>query len=159
MNFAYYIGVKKVVAFPATDYEAERYLGRAIAHRDDEVAVKGYVVRYSDGYESWSPAEAFERAYFCLNDPAGCKITQGDVDRMVGPVGSHRIGPKTTLVMATNTLVGFDQFATSSCVDPKNYDEAMGRTIGKSEIIRELWKCMGFVLQWAKCGLNNKGSK
>ena len=36
-----------------------------LAHRVPEgvSAVGGYYVRYEDGFESWSPAEAFERGY------------------------------------------------------------------------------------------------
>lgn len=61
-----YIGTKKIYACPMTR-------GAYIAHRgwmiptsgneDDE----GYLVRYADGYESWSPKEVFEKAYRCTD--------------------------------------------------------------------------------------------
>ena len=41
-----YIGIKKIEAEPQT-----------------RVGTPGYRVRYEDGYESWSPKEAFEKAY------------------------------------------------------------------------------------------------
>lgn len=31
--------------------------------------VGGYFVRYADGYESWSPAEAFEEGYTACGEP------------------------------------------------------------------------------------------
>lgn len=45
----------------------KRYIGTKIIHAVPEVHGEtnreGYVVRYADGYESWSPKEAFEEAY------------------------------------------------------------------------------------------------
>lgn len=45
----------------------KRYIGTKIIHAMQEVhgetGREGYVVRYADGYESWSPKEAFEEAY------------------------------------------------------------------------------------------------
>jgi len=39
-------------------------------HRDPQEG--GYYVRYEDGYESWSPAEAFEEGYCAITD--GCLV-------------------------------------------------------------------------------------
>jgi hypothetical protein len=45
----------------------KRYVGTKIIHAVDEKhsesGLEGYRVRYADGYESWSPKEAFEDAY------------------------------------------------------------------------------------------------
>ena len=45
----------------------KRYVGTKIIHAVDEKhsesGREGYRVRYADGYESWSPKEAFEDAY------------------------------------------------------------------------------------------------
>lgn len=45
----------------------KRYIGTKIIHAvpgvHGETGREGYVVRYADGYESWSPKEAFEEAY------------------------------------------------------------------------------------------------
>lgn len=45
----------------------KRYIGTKIIHAVPEVhgetGREGYVVRYADGYESWSPKEAFDEAY------------------------------------------------------------------------------------------------
>lgn len=45
----------------------KRYIGTKIIHavpeKHSESGNEGYRVRYADGYESWSPQEAFEDAY------------------------------------------------------------------------------------------------
>jgi hypothetical protein len=47
-------------------FEDERYFGWEMSEeyvRKHEPKAGGYWVRYADGYESWSPAEAFESGY------------------------------------------------------------------------------------------------
>jgi hypothetical protein len=48
----------------------ERYIGTKIilAEREDKEGRPGYKVVYEDGYTSWSPLEAFERAYRRITD-------------------------------------------------------------------------------------------
>ena len=62
-----YIGTKQIEAEPMTMGEAyERGLlqaGRVPNEAEKDKA--GYHVKYQDGYESWSPAEPFEKAYKC----------------------------------------------------------------------------------------------
>lgn len=61
-----YIGKKQIEAEPMTLGEFIKMSGRdpyancADIHADDE---PGYIVKYADGYVSWSPKEAFENAY------------------------------------------------------------------------------------------------
>lgn len=68
-----YIGTKQIEAEPMTRGDAwGKHLLRekpTIENFDDA----GYHVKYKDGYESWSPAEAFEEAY---------KISDTALDRM-----------------------------------------------------------------------------
>lgn len=60
-----YIGTKQIEAEPMTMGEAyERGLlqaGRVTS--ESEKSNAGYHVKYQDGYESWSPAEPFEKVY------------------------------------------------------------------------------------------------
>nr|DAH35755.1 MAG TPA: Protein of unknown function (DUF2829) [Caudoviricetes sp.] len=62
-----YIGTKQIEAEPMTMGEAyERGLlqaGRVPSEAEKDNA--GYHVKYQDGYESWSPAEPFKKAYKC----------------------------------------------------------------------------------------------
>lgn len=62
------------------------------------------------------------------------------------------VGEKTTVVNA-HTLTGFDTIRHSSCVDPKNYSEELGKQYAMEEVVNDLWAHLGFVLQWAKYGL------
>jgi len=110
----------------------------------------GYLVVYPDGYESWSPKDVFEKAYFRLNDES--KITEDDLVRFMGKEEVKRIDTKTTLV-SVKTLTGFVEHQVSSCVDPKNYDEEIGKRISLNRIKDKLYPCFGFLLQWAKNGL------
>lgn len=60
-----YIGTKEIQAEPMTMGEAYR---RGLLHAgrvpsESEKSKEGYYVRYENGYESWSPADVFEKAY------------------------------------------------------------------------------------------------
>ena len=62
-----YIGTKQIEAEPMTMGEAYKkgLLQAGRIPNDSEKTKAGYHVRYQDGYESWSPAEPFEKAYKC----------------------------------------------------------------------------------------------
>ena len=57
-----YIGTKQLAAKPMTLGEYNEYRGWTIP-ADENPDRAGYLVRYEDGYQSWSPIEAFEGAY------------------------------------------------------------------------------------------------
>lgn len=60
-----YIGTKVIKAEPMTRGEYAELSGRnsILTGNDESEFDAGYHVRYADGYESWSPAQAFEEAY------------------------------------------------------------------------------------------------
>ena len=60
-----YIGTKHVEAEPMTMGEAyeKNLLQAGIMPNESEKTKAGYHVKYEDSYESWSPAEPFEKAY------------------------------------------------------------------------------------------------
>ncbi len=64
-----YIGTKQIEAEPMKMGEAyEKGLlqaGRVPSESENDNA--GYHVKYKDGYESWSPKEAFDEAYMCAD--------------------------------------------------------------------------------------------
>lgn len=64
-----YIGTKQIEAEPMTMGEAyeKGLLQAGRVPNDSEKSNAGYHVRYQDGYESWSPAEPFEKAYKCAD--------------------------------------------------------------------------------------------
>ena len=97
--------------------------------KDENPKDKGYLVKYPDGYVSWCPKAQFESQGFALED--GSKVTEKDIlnfkllgyqqgDTYSAPDGK----PFTMIQMVYPT--GFTDFATSACVDPKNYSEEIG---------------------------------
>ena len=134
-----YIGVKMIMAEPM-----------------NKEGKPGYRVVYPDGYASWSPKKAFEAAYLPLEHPT--KITEGVVNAFLGSIEASQVDEKTTFVKA-NTLTGFRQYATSSCVDPENYDHELGKQIATGRVKDTLWLCLGFVLQWGRYGLGVSGTQ
>lgn len=57
-----YIGIKVIHAEPMTRGIYNEYRGWTIPENENPDD-KGYLVKYSDGYESWSPKAQFEEAY------------------------------------------------------------------------------------------------
>ena len=131
-----YIGVKRIQAEPM--------------ERDGK---PGYRVVYEpDGYESWSPKDVFERAYFPIDKEDS--LTQGDIDRFIeaGKVECETIKERCTFTVATMPTK-FLISKTSACVDKSRYNEEIGRKACMEHIKNEVWQYLGFVLCWAKYGL------
>lgn len=156
-----YIGIKMIKARPMTRGDYNKYRGWEIPENENP-ADDGYLVVYSDSYQSWSPKDVFEKHYLAMGtitDRFGdkvvnnSKITEDMVEKFMGKVTSERYDEKTTLVKA-KTITGFRQIETSSCVDPENYSHEIGTLVGTKRIKDTIWKCLGFVLQWAKDGLD-----
>lgn len=125
------------------------------AHPDD----MGYEVTYPNGYKSWTPKDVADAAYYPLSENNdGTKILKEDVENFITDVEVMTVGEKTTIVNA-HTLTGFDTVRHSSCVDPKNYSEELGKQYAMEEVVNSLWSHLGFVLQWAKYGLNAESKK
>lgn len=125
------------------------------SHPDD----MGYEVTYPDGYKSWSPKDVADAAYYLLSkNNDGTKILKEDVENFITNVDITTIGEKTTVVNA-HTRSGFNMVHHSSCVDPKNYSEELGKQYAMEEVVNSLWSHLGFVLQWAKYGLNAESKK
>lgn len=57
-----YIGTKMIQAKPMTRGDYNKYRGWQIP-ADENPEDEGYLVKYKDGYESWSPKKQFEEAY------------------------------------------------------------------------------------------------
>ncbi len=76
-----YIGVKAIMARPMSSATAEQ-LGYKVTHCDNGTENIGYEVEYEDGYKSWSPASAFEKAYV--------NVSELIVNRNVEPYAEHQ---------------------------------------------------------------------
>lgn len=136
-----YMGIKMIEAEP-----------KEMSGRD------GYRVRYPDGYESWSPADVFEKAYMEIIPNGKLKtdtpsISQSMVDNFIARTEVQTLGEKTTVVRAV-LKNGFELVESSSCVSAENYDEAMGAEICMKKIKNKVWMLLGFLLQTAVNGVN-----
>ena len=148
------IGIKMVELTAMTAAEA---LTKGYRVNDKSGDTLGYEITYDSGYKSWSPKEVADAAYFILDEKSdGSRILQEDVEKFITNVDIITVGDKTTVVNA-HTLTGFDTVRHSSCVDPKNYSEKLGKKYAMEDVVKSLWAHLGFVLQWAKYGL--KGNK
>lgn len=60
-----YTGTKTIKAMPMTMGEAyeRKLLKEGVKPSECETCKAGYLVEYEDGYQSWCPAETFEKAY------------------------------------------------------------------------------------------------
>lgn len=150
------IRIKMVELQPMTAREANDKGHRIGNHSFEE---KGYEVTYPDGYKSWSPKDVADAAYYPLSENNdGTKIIKEDVENFITNVDVTTIGEKTTVVNV-HTRSGFDMVRHSSCVDPKNYSEELGKQYVMEEVVNSLWSHLEFVLQWAKYGLNAESKK
>ena len=148
------MGIKMVELTAMTAAEA---LTKGYRVNDKSGDTLGYEITYDSGYKSWSPKEVADAAYFILDEKSdGSRILQEDVEKFITNVDVITVGDKTTVVNA-HTLTGFDTVRHSSCVDPKNYSEKLGKKYAMEDVVKSLWAHLGFVLQWAKYGL--KGNK
>lgn len=76
-----YIGTKIIQASPVTRGNYNALRGWTPPEGEDQ-SVDGYLVRYPDGYTSWSPKEQFEAAYRDIEGPAQA-LTFGDALHML----------------------------------------------------------------------------
>lgn len=134
-----YIGVKRIQAEP-----------------QERNGKPGYRVIYEpDGYESWSPKDVFEAAYLPIEEHS--KLTDDDINNFIDASKIHveKRGEKSTLV-EIEFPNGWKDYEVSSCVNPENYNEELGKMYALQNIGHRLWKNLGFVLQWADHGLKTK---
>lgn len=147
-----YMGVKMIEAEPMLfgDYQ----LGRGLVAGKDPSDVfedrEGYRVQYPDGYVSWSPKEAFEAAYLPLLGD-GTRITPEMVAAFADVAQVFRMGNHTVVEVVHRN--GFTSVQSSACVDPANYNEAIGTQLALEKARNQIWECLGFVLAWALNGL------
>ena len=118
-----YIGTKMIEAEPMTKGVYNESRGRAVPGDPNDA---GYLVKYQDGYESWSPKEVFDKAYMKVDDntdlPSGVSIGQKMVDEFIAYTETKTMGTKTTVVRCV-LRNGFEIVESTGCVDEKNYSE------------------------------------
>ncbi|MHB1098689.1 MAG: Gp49 family protein [Burkholderiales bacterium] len=128
----YYIGSKQVIAWTA-----------------EKDGKDGYAVSYPGGYLSWSPKDSFEGAYLPQGqDPS--RITGQMVDDFIVGHESTRLGNHTVVLVKLRN--GFTLIEESACVDPANYDHAIGEKYAVEKAKKRVWNYLGFLLATARNG-------
>ena len=156
-----YIGTKLIEAEPAFRVSNEGEPPEIVTDfgeaKDYQTVDMGYRVRYADGYESWSPANVFERAYLKMTVNPHLKtdkpsISQEMVDDFIVATEVTTMGDKCTVVRAV-LRNGFEIVESSACVSAENYDEKLGADICMEKIKDKVWFLLGFLLQTAVHGI------
>lgn len=136
----------------------KNYIGTKLIQAEPMVkdGKAGYKVVYADGYESWSPANVFEKAYMEVDGnpelPSKVSISQNMVDNFITDVYTTTLGEKTTVVRVV-LANGFEIVEASSCVDKANYSQEIGEQICLERIKNKIWELLGFLLQTAVGGV------
>lgn len=158
----HYIGTKQVLAEPMTRREYNEFRGWEIpaneAGMEDD---PGYMVVYPDspsntdkinGYVSWSPKAVFESAYLPMGEDADpSKINEQMVADFIVDTETTRMGNHTVVIAYLRN--GFTVIGESACVDPANYNEAVGHAFAMDKIHAQVWKLLGFLLATARHGV------
>lgn len=145
-----YLGIKVLQdAKPMTLGEYNTYREWPIPENEDPER-EGYWVEYKGGYESWSPKEEFEAAYMAVGD--NNTVTQEMVEDFISSYETIKLGDKTTVVKVV-LKNGFVIVESASCVDPANFDMALGKNICLGKINDQVWSHLGFLLQTGVHGL------
>ena len=61
-------------------------------------------------------------------------------------VAYHRIPNTTATICSLEMVNGFSVRGESACVDPANFDEALGRGIAYENAFQKLWQLEGYLL-------------
>jgi hypothetical protein len=146
------IGITMVDLQPATGGEAmDNGCIIGTYNRSDQ----GYIVTYTNGSKHWAPKDIADNIYFHIADEEGDTIKQQDIENFIDNCYSVKIGTKNTNTTIV-TKTGFEVHGQSGCVKVENFDLSIGEKYAKPKALDQIWFAMGFVLQWAKYGLNNK---
>jgi hypothetical protein len=129
----YYIGTKQVIAWPES--------------RDGE---EGYAVKYPDGYMSWCPKAVFDSAHLAQGHD-GSRVSEQMVKDFIGAHESVRMGNHTVVMVTLRN--GFTLIEDSACVDPANYDQAVGEKYAMEKVQKRVWNLLGFLLATARNGI------
>lgn len=116
---------------------------------------EGYEVSYANGnYKTWMPASLVNKLFFTLDkNNDGSIIIKEDVNNFIAGYKSKTIGDKTTFTEA-KTITDFNYIESSTCVSKENYNLETGTSICMNKIVDKVWEHLGFVLAWAKNGIN-----
>lgn len=95
------------------------------------------------GHPDWDPARPM---------PA-TKVEPADLEAAIRNEAYHVL-PDTTVTVCVLTLDnGYSVRGESACVDPANFNEAIGREYARKDAINKLWPLLGFRLADRRAGI------
>lgn len=74
------------------------------------------------------------------------RLTQEDINEAIVSEEYIKMGKKTVVCLLT-LKNGFEIVGTGSCVDPANFDMAIGKTYAREDAANQIWKLEGYHLQ------------
>lgn len=89
--------------------------------------------------------EYFEKNFYPVADLPN-KLTEKDILARVAGVQFDKMGEKTTVCLLT-LKNGYEIISTSSCVDPANYNQAIGEKFAYQKALDQVWFLEGYLLQ------------
>ena len=143
----FHIITQKVWAVPQKRQEEDGYFS------------DGYLVRYPNGVEEWTPAQSFYSYALPmghLDTPVSDqsneiranenKVTPGMVNWFIANVDDVQLDERTTQcrIVLKNGFIIWEQ---SSCVDAENYDHQMGVNLCIEAARKKIWNLLGFVVR------------
>lgn len=73
-------------------------------------------------------------------------VEKSYIEARISDVSYHRIPGTTATICNIEMVNGFSVRGESACVDPKNFDEALGRKIAYENAFQNLWQLEGYLL-------------
>jgi hypothetical protein len=95
----------------------------------------------------------FEAAHLLQGDDP-TRITEEVVDAFILGHDGSRMGNHS--VVLAKLCNGFTIVEESACVDPANYDQALGESYALQKVKRKVWEFLGFLLATARNGVNRE---
>lgn len=153
MEGRFYIGTKYSTATPMTRLEYNELRGWAVPDNENP-SDEGYIVANIKeepnveglkGYITWSPKEHFEQSFKPLRNKVSKDEVLANMQEVICDT-RWEFGKPVTYV-TVRMLNGFTIRESTTCVDPQNYDEEIGRSICLEKIEDRIWWLLGYELQ------------
>jgi len=75
------------------------------------------------------------------------KLTMGDILETVKRADYWRLGDSTTTVCQLTLKNGFTVTGTSACIDPLEFNKAIGEKVAWENALDKVWELEGYLLQ------------
>ncbi len=74
------------------------------------------------------------------------KVTKEGIEARIASVAYHRLGETTVTVCAITMVNGYSVRGEAACVDPRNFNEDIGKGLAYADAFRKLWSLEGYLL-------------